>query len=123
MVYKQSWNLLNLKLDSIPKVNEKVYLRANSNIATGGTCEDFTDKVHPSVIKICKKVLETFPGLPYAGIDFLCSDISKKQTKNSYIILEVNSIPGIKMHMYPSIGTSRNISKYIVDLMFPETKH
>ena len=50
-------------------LNEKVYLRSNSNVAMGGVCEDYTDRTHPSVIDIGMRVLSSFPGLPYVGID------------------------------------------------------
>jgi cyanophycin synthetase len=106
----------------IPKLNEKIYLRHNSNVAMGGMCEDYTDKIHPSVITIAKQTLDVFPGLPYAGIDFLSKDIIIEQTPENYRVLEVNSVPGIKMHMMPGIGKSRNLAVYMVDMIFPETK-
>lgn len=106
----------------VPKDGEKVYLRHNSNVAMGATCEDYTDKVHPSVIGIAKKVLETFHGLPYAGVDFLSKDITAEQTQDMYRIIEVNSVPGIHMHMRPGTGEPQNVAKYMVDMIFPETR-
>lgn len=105
----------------IPNINEEVQVRPNSNIALGGTPIDITDDVHPSVLNICKKILEAFPYIPYAGIDFMTKDISKKQEFNDYRIIEINTIPGVDMHFRPGIGKSRNIAKYIVNLIFPET--
>ena len=110
-----------LTLQSIPKNGEKVYLRPNSNVAMGGICEDYTDRVHPSVIEIGLEVLKAFPGLPYVGIDFMTKSIEKKQTDDSYRIIEINTVPGIHMHFRPAIGKSRNIAKYIVDMIYPET--
>lgn len=112
----------NLNLNYIPSKNKKIYLRANSNVAVGGICIDYTDKVHLSAIKICKKILDIFPGLPYIGVDFMSKDITKEQTADIYKIIEVNSNPGINMHMNPAIGKSRNVASYMVDLIFPETK-
>lgn len=106
----------------VPSKNEKVYVRHNSNIASGGICEDYTDKVHTSVIEISKKVLEVFHGMPYAGIDFMTKDVTIPQKEDTYCIIEVNSVPGIQMHMQPAIGTPRNVASYIADLIFPETK-
>ena len=37
-------------------------------------------------------------------------------------IVEVNTVPGIHMHMRPSEGEPRNVAKYMVDMIFPETK-
>ncbi|MBT7902889.1 hypothetical protein HN587_03425 [Candidatus Woesearchaeota archaeon] len=107
----------------VPPEGEKIYLRHNSNVAVGATCEDYTDIVHPSIIEIAKKALNAFPGLPYAGLDFLSKDITKPQTADMYRLLEVNSIPGIHMHMRPGTGKSQNVAKYLVDMMFPETKY
>ena len=88
----------------------------------GGVCEDYTDIVHPSVIDIGMKVLSSFPGLPYVGIDFMTNSIDQKQNDESYRIIEINTIPGIHMHFRPAIGKPQNIAKYIVDLIYPETK-
>jgi cyanophycin synthetase len=106
----------------VPNKGDKVYLRPNSNVATGAICEDFTERVHQSVIEISKRALEVFHGLPYAGIDFMTSDVGVKQTQDSYRIIEVNSVPGIHMHMRPGKGRSINVAGYIVDMIFPETK-
>ncbi len=109
-------------LNYVPKSGEKVYLRHNSNVAVGAMCEDYTDKIHPSVIQICKEVLEVFHGLSYAGIDFLTKDVTVHQTPENYRIIEVNSVPGIHMHMHPGKGKPRNVAKYLADMIFPETK-
>ncbi len=114
-------NKKGLTLNSIPPKGEKVYLRPNSNVAMGGVCEDYTDRVHPSVINIGLKVLDAFPGLPYVGVDFMTNNIEEEQNDYSYRIIEINTVPGIHMHFRPAIGKSRNIAKYIVDMIYPET--
>ncbi len=111
-----------LSLDFIPNNNEKVYVRTNSNLAKGGVCEDYTDRTHKTVIEICKRILAVFPALHYIGVDFMTKDITKEQDNESYRIIEVNTVPGIHMHMKPSKGQSRNVAKYMVDMIFPETK-
>ena len=111
----------NISMDDIPEENKKVYLRHNSNVAKGGLCIDYTDKIHNSVIENCKKILETFSGLSYVGIDYMSKNIEENQTEDMYNIVEVNTVPGIHMHMRPSHGEPRNVAKYMVDLIFPET--
>lgn len=112
----------NISLKDIPNKDEKVYLRHNSNVAKGGLCIDYTDIVHCSVIENCKKILNTFSGLAYVGIDYMSKDITANQTEDMYNIVEVNTVPGIHMHMKPSEGKPRNVAKYMVDMIFPETK-
>lgn len=112
----------NISMKDIPNQNEKVYLRHNSNVAKGGLCIDYTDKIHNSVIENCKKILETFSGLSYVGIDYMSKDIQAMQTADMYNIVEVNTVPGIHMHMRPSEGEPRNVAKYMVDMIFPETR-
>lgn len=112
----------NISMEYIPNKDEKVYLRHNSNVAKGGLCIDYTDKIHESVLENCKKILETFSGLSYAGIDYMSKDIEANQTDDMYNIVEVNTVPGIHMHMRPSEGKPRDVAKYMVDMIFPETK-
>jgi cyanophycin synthetase len=106
---------------SVPRKGEKIQIRGSSNVKCGGVPTDVTDLVHPSVIDICHKSLLTIPGLPYAGIDFMCSDIRKAQKPSSYRILEINSVPGIGIHMAPGRGKPRNVAGMIADLIFPES--
>ncbi len=112
----------NISLHDVPMENEKVTLRYNSNVATGGVSTDYTDVVHPSVIANCLKVFKAFPGLPYAGVDYMCKNITEKQKEDDYRIIEINTNPGANMHIMPGFGKPRNISRIIVDMMFPETK-
>ena len=110
-----------LSESSVPRLGEKVYLRGSSNVKKGGIPTDVTDYLHHSVREICGRALAAIPGLPYAGIDFMCGDIRKMQEGSSYRILEINSVPGIGIHMAPGRGRPRNVAGMIVDMIFPET--
>lgn len=109
-----------LSFESIPLLGEKVYLRGNSNVMLGGVAHDATDKAHPGVIEIARKVLSAIPGLPYAGVDFLTPDITADPHGAGYWIIEVNSLPGIGMHINPAFGASQNVAEMILRLVFPE---
>lgn len=111
----------NIKYNDILEKDKELQVRPNSNIALGGTPIDKTDIIHPSVLEICKNILKSFPGVPYLGIDFMTKDISQKQTFDTYRIIEVNTIPGVDMHLRPGVGIPRNIAVFLVDLIFPET--
>lgn len=122
-ITKQNLIEQNMKLDYVPAKEQKVYLRKESNISTGGDSIDVTDEVHPELKKIVVKAVRVVPGLAYAGIDLMTNkDISMKPTKNSYIIIELNASPGIDIHHFPYQGKSRNVAKGIIDILFPETK-
>ncbi len=112
-----------LSLDDILPKGKVVYLRNNSNISTGGDSVDVTDLIHSDLKKIAVKIIRAIPELPYGGIDLMSNqDISKKPTKKSYTILEVNSSPGISLQHYPFEGKPRNVAGEIIDMLFPETK-
>jgi glutamate--cysteine ligase len=112
----------NMDFKSVPKKGERVYLRRVSNVSQGGTAIDFTDKVHPSVKEIALKAINAVPGLSFAGIDFLSKDITKKQTKDSYIIIEINDSPGFDIHDFPYEGKNRHAAREFLFLMFPELR-
>ena len=109
----------NRSLANIPAAGEKTRLRRISNVAKGGVSEDVTGRVHPTFIDACRRALAAFPGMPYAGIDVITADIA---TPGPYAILEVNSVPGVHMHMSPGKGASQDVARIIADLIFPETR-
>ncbi len=106
-------------LDTIPSAGEKIFLRFNANLSTGGAARDYTDKIHPDNIDIAVRAADTI-GLDIAGIDICTRDISKSIWSNGGAILEINAAPGIRMHMYPSYGKSRDVAEFIMDYMFPK---
>lgn len=104
-------------LEYIPKVKERVYLRENSNITTGGDSIDLTDQVHQSYFN---KVLEAVKALNVniTGVDVLIKDITKPADESSYSIIELNFNPAIHIHHFPLEGTSRNISDKVIKELF-----
>lgn len=103
----------------IPKQDEEIRLRENGNISTGGTAIDRTDVIHPDNVDIAVRAAEAI-GIDIAGIDIVAEDISKSILHSSGAVVEVNSAPGIRMHLYPSKGQPRNVAKDIVDLLYPD---
>ncbi|MEW9094488.1 MAG: cyanophycin synthetase [Clostridiaceae bacterium] len=110
-IWKNSYSL-----NSIPKNGEKVTLRENANLSTGGAAIDCTDIICEENIEICKRVARAV-GLDICGIDICCTDISKPIDG---AIIEVNAAPGIRMHEHPCEGKSRNVGGAIVDMLFKE---
>jgi len=107
--------------DFIPEKSQTVYIRKNSNISTGGDSYDYTDKIHDTVKEIALRTIKAIPGLAWAGIDFMSQDTATEQKPDDYIIVEVNSSPGIDMHHFPYSGQPRDVARDLIDLLFPET--
>lgn len=110
-----------INVNYVPKQNEIVHLRFNTNVCTGADCIDVTDFVHPFYKKITFEILKKIKGLPYAGIDLITEDISEYNSKTKYVICEINPSPGISLHTHPGSGTPRDLPKALIDLIFPET--
>jgi len=52
----------------------------------------------------------------------MTKDISKKQTKDSYVIIEINDTPGFDIHDYPYKGKNRHAAREFLYLIFPELR-
>lgn len=113
---------LGLNLDTIPEVDEQVFLRKVSNISKGGDAIDYTDLAHPSVKEIVLEAIRAIPGLSFAGVDLITSDITQQQTNDSYVIIEINDSPGFDIHDYPYEGTNRHAAREFLYLLYPELK-
>ncbi len=105
-----------LWLDSIPKKAEKIFVRRNANLSTGGIAQDVTDIIHPQVIKTVIKAANICE-LQVAGIDILTSDISKSLDETNGVIIEINATPGLRMHYYPTEWSPRTPAKDILELV------
>lgn len=104
----------NKSFSYIPKDKEKVYLRENSNISTGGDSVDYTDKIPEKFKSLAVKCAEAV-NAKICGVDMIIEDIEDENSK--YGIIELNFNPAIHIHCYPYIGTERNIAKEILKLL------
>jgi len=110
-----------MTIDSIPKRNQKVQLKYTANHSKGGSTEIVTDKVHPDNKKLAEDIAKKF-NLGIAGVDFMTSDASLSYKKNNLYVIEVNATPSFGLHYQPSFGKGEDVSPYVLDLLFPETK-
>jgi cyanophycin synthetase len=106
-----------MSLDWVPKPGQIIYLRENANLSTGGTAIDATDQVNSELKKLAVRVARIV-GLDVAGIDLVCKDISKA-LEGQGAVIEVNAAPGIRMHLYPSLGKPRDVARFFVEHLFP----
>lgn len=101
----------NKTTDYIPKKNELVYLRKNSNISTGGDSIDYTDICHAFYKEIAIKATKAMDAF-ICGVDIIIDDITQP---SEYSVLEVNFNPAIHIHCYPYKGKNRNIGKLLLE--------
>ncbi|HHU31650.1 MAG TPA: cyanophycin synthetase [Clostridia bacterium] len=107
-----------LSLDYIPEEGEKVNLRENANLSTGGVAIDVTDSIHKHNAELVLRAVDII-GLDVAGVDLVTPDISRPMDQDGGAIIEINAAPGIRMHHYPVEGQPRNAGQAIVDYLFP----
>src|SRR5436853_3069311 len=108
----------DLSLEHIPHAGERVTLRDGINLSTGGTAIDVTDIVHKSVADMCVRAARVI-GMDVCGVDLVLKNISEPLTKGAGGVIELNASPGLRMHIYPSEGESRDVGGAIVDMMYP----
>ncbi|PJZ40384.1 bifunctional glutamate--cysteine ligase/glutathione synthetase [Leptospira kmetyi] len=99
--------------DSIPSKDQKVFLRKNSNISTGGDSLDVTDLAHPYYKELAVKAAASV-GAKICGVDIILKDLEKK---GDYRILELNFNPVLYIHNYPYEGKNRDVGNKILDLL------
>ena len=103
----------NWDTQDIPKKDEQVFLRENSNISTGGDSIDYTDMIHPSYKQIAIEASKIL-GVKFCGVDIIIKDIHQEAKEHNYSILELNFNPAIHIHTFPAQGKNRNIAKSIL---------
>ena len=106
----------HVNLESIPSVNQNIILRYNSNLSTGGSAIDVTDLVHPSIVRQAVDAARLI-GIDVCGIDIVCKDITMPLVNGNGAFIELNLAPGLRMHIAPSVGQSRNVGDAIIQHM------
>ena len=98
----------------IPKKDEVVYLRENSNISTGGDSIDYTDLI-PQRFKDIAIESSKAVGAKICGVDMMIEDYNDENS--NYAIIELNFNPAIHIHSYPYKGKEREIAKEILNIL------
>lgn len=107
--------------ESVVETGVQVFLRANSNISTGGDSIDVTDEMHDSYKQIAADIAKAMYA-KVCGVDLIVPDkaVSAAHRHDSYGIIEANFNPMMMMHIYPAVGTSRRLTHDILRMLFPE---
>ncbi|WP_027014127.1 cyanophycin synthetase [Comamonas composti] len=103
--------------ESVPVQGQRVVLRNNANLSTGGSATDVTDDVHPDIAARAVEAAQTI-GLHICGVDVICETMLRPLEEQNGGIVEVNAAPGLRMHLAPSYGRPRNVGVPMVDELF-----
>ena len=104
---------LNLKT-ILPK-NKKIYLQNKYVLSHGCDIINCNGAVHIKNRDLFLRVADVLQA-DLVGIDFICPDISKPYDEQEAAILEVNSLPYIDMHQYPSHGDPEPVAEIVWDI-------
>lgn len=108
------------RFTSVPERGEVVRVSPLDSISAGGEAANVTDLVHPELAKLAERVageLQLFA----CGLDIMCEDVADEPPADFLPILEVNSMPGLKLHHYPTAGGEPiDVAGMMIDRLFPE---
>ena len=110
-------NVQGFTPESVPDKGQRVILRNNANLSTGGTATDVTDDVHPDVAARAVAAALTI-GLDICGVDVLAESIHKPLEQQNGGIVEVNAAPGLHMHLSPSYGKGRPVGEAMINHLY-----
>lgn len=103
----------NMTADAVPAAGQQVLIQR-----TGTYAIDVTDAVHPDTARTAC-LAARIVGLDIAGIDLVCTDISRPLAEQGGAIVEVNAGPSLLMHLKPEVGQPRPVGTAIVEHLFP----
>ncbi|HET9954245.1 MAG TPA: cyanophycin synthetase [Polyangiaceae bacterium] len=104
-----------LEPKTVPEAGRRVLIRYNGDLTV-----DETARMHPEVAASCVLAAQTI-GLDVAGIDVIAEDIGRPLERQGGAIIEVNSSPGLIMHLKPLTGKPQPVGEAIVNHLFKAT--
>lgn len=104
----------NKDFNYIPKNDEIVYLRENSNISTGGDSIDYTDSIKEKFKQIAVDSAKAV-NARICGVDMMIDDY--RDENSNYAIIELNFNPAIHIHCYPYKGVERKIGEEVLKVL------
>lgn len=98
-----------LSVDVVPGRGERVFLRRNSNISTGGDSLDRTDDVDRATKKRAIRAAGA-AGATLCGVDMILGP-------QGPVVLELNFNPVLYCHDFPYVGKNRHTGRAVLDAL------
>ena len=105
-----------LTFKTTPKKGERIFLRENSNISTGGDSIDKTGQLPKAYSEIAIKAAQTLD-TTFCGVDIMIAKMSSQPAKGDYTIIELNFNPALFIHRYPVQGSKQYVEKVVLDTL------
>ena len=102
--------------NSVPEKGEIIYLQEKVILDLGADLFEVSQNIHRDNIELFKKIAGLF-NITLVGIDFIAENIGKSWKEQQCAVIELNSLPYIDMHHYPTHGESIEISKHLCDMV------
>lgn len=106
-----------LSLQSVPLPEERITLRANANLSSGGRAKDVTHITSEEIKDMCERVARIV-GLDICGIDIIAKDITKSVKESQLVVIEVNAGPGLRMHLAQKTPEDQDVGSKIIDMLY-----
>ena len=106
-----------LNKKNVLESGQQVFLRANSNISTGGDSLDQSDEMHPSYKQVALEAVKA-AGAVIAGVDMIIQNLSDSANQGNHVILELNWNPVLYFHDFPYEGQNRQSAAAVLDVLF-----
>lgn len=103
----------------IPTSGEQVRVAAIDSISVGGESREMTEEVDKTWAEHLARITTSL-SLFICGFDIICDDMALPIVNNYLPILEMNSMPGFKLHSYPTAGGEViDLAAIVLDKLFP----
>ncbi|GGE47590.1 hypothetical protein [Actibacterium pelagium] len=108
-------------LDSVLPSGVAIQIHSKGGVAAGGDVENITESTAPELKKIAERAATLIPGADIVGLDIFAPDHSDPTNVDDYVILEINTGPGLMIHQYPDFGKPVDvvgmIARYCIEKM------
>ncbi|MGE5309984.1 MAG: hypothetical protein ACM3JF_02825 [Sphaerimonospora mesophila] len=108
---------LEESVDVVPTAGQTITILGTSNLSTGGEAVELTAIAHDSFKDMARRAARML-GLRVCAIDVMCTDITLPVDSQETGIIEMNVVPGIRMHHFPSEGKPVDAAGAILDEVF-----
>lgn len=102
-----------LDFDSVPAGGQRVPLRGNANLSTGGIPTFVLPQVHPDIRAMAESIAANVD-LDCVGIDYITTDISRSCRDVRGAVVEINATPGIDAHIADGQFSAAAIGKLVL---------